>query len=246
MSADREAIPRKRRWVTALPGMALLIAFALASPRLWLLAQRERLCRAAERGDVSTIEGLLARGVRPDWPADPGTFMPPLHRAAANGHAGAVRALVRGGARINRKLYGGTALVLAVRSGRLETAAALLELGANPNAWEDDQGRRALHFTVTQNREDLCRLLLDAGAKPDPGDNSMWTPLHYAVRYRRLPLARLLLERGADPNKLAHDAPPEPGGPDTVTPLDLAEANHDEEAEVLLAEFGGKRAVQLR
>jgi len=245
MSAGREAVPRRRGWVAAILGLSVLIALALASYLLWPLVQRERLCRAAERGDVHTIEALLAHGVQPDWRGDPRTDVPPLHRAATNGHADAVRALVHGGARVNRKLFGGTPLVLAVRAGKLETAAALLELGANPNSWEDDQGRRSLHFAVTQNREDICRLLLDARAKPGPGDNGMWTPLHYAVRNRRHSLARLLLERGAEPNKLAHDAPPEQNRPDTVTPLDLAEANHDDAAIELLTEFGGKTSAQL-
>jgi ankyrin repeat protein len=119
----------------------------------------------------------------------PGT---PLHQAAARGDVAAIRQLVKEGADVNAADdMGATALYWAARGGhpvgphqcgredpqRAEVIAALIELGADPNA----QDRRPKGF----------------------GRSSGWTPLFVALHHKQFNSARVMLEHGADPNILS-------------------------------------------
>jgi ankyrin repeat protein len=54
-------------------------------------------------------------------------------------------------------------------------------------------------MAIKQNRPDLVKLLLDAGASPEGGDLEE-TGLAMAIRHDNLPILQMLLEGGADPN----------------------------------------------
>jgi ankyrin repeat protein len=56
----------------------------------------------------------------------------------------------------------------------------------------------ALHPAAFKVHLDVCRLLLDWGAKVDPLDKWKDTPLHDAARKGPLSGVKLLVERGAD------------------------------------------------
>ena len=56
----------------------------------------------------------------------------------------------------------------------------------------------ALHYAAWHGHLDVCRLLLDLGAKVDPVDICRGTPLHDAAQQGRLSVVKLLVERGAD------------------------------------------------
>ena len=116
----------------------------------------------------------------------------PLQQAASRGDVTAIRQIVGAGANVNAADdIGATALYWAARGGhpvgwhrcgeeaegRPAVIAALLDLGADPNA----QDRRPQGF----------------------GRASGWTPLMVALHHRQFRSARLLLERGADPNILS-------------------------------------------
>jgi ankyrin repeat protein len=116
----------------------------------------------------------------------------PLHAAASRGEAAAIRQIVGAGADVNAMDdMGATPLYWAAQGGhplgphrcgpespgRLDAIAALLDLGANPNA----QDRRPRGF----------------------GRSSGWTPLIVSLHHKQFQSARLLLERGADPNILS-------------------------------------------
>lgn len=86
-------------FVLAIPG---LTAWFVLLPRLQFHEQDERLFKAARHGDVAGIERALAEGanVNAAAPIDTKTA---LFRAAAFGHADAVRALLKDGADIERR-----------------------------------------------------------------------------------------------------------------------------------------------
>lgn len=96
------------------------------------------------------------------------------------------------------------ALLRAVADGDGAAVAAALE--ARP-ALRDAEGPhplwggrpRPLHVAVERQREDVVRLLLAAGADPNPDSSSYdgWTPLLIAARAAAPRLVALLLEAGA-------------------------------------------------
>ncbi len=92
---------------------------------------------AALKGHGAVVELLLRKGARVSegWP---------LHDAAVGGSAAAVRAIVRGGVPVNavNPGTGDTALHAAAAWGRVETARALLELGADRTV-KNGRGRMA-------------------------------------------------------------------------------------------------------
>lgn len=98
---------------------------------LWALMSF--LWRAAQSGDASEVERLLAEGADPNMP-DPGGEAP-LHLVAYGNSPRACRALLAAGADPNaRNRYGETPLIKAAGWGKLEAAIELLQAGADPDA----------------------------------------------------------------------------------------------------------------
>jgi len=95
-------------------------------------------------------------------------------------------------------------LLEAAAAGNVPLARRMLELGADVNAAGDILGsvgsqRSALHFAISRNHAEMCRLLLESGANPNAMAFGYETPLHLAFRENREPIATLLLDHGADP-----------------------------------------------
>jgi hypothetical protein len=98
----------------------------------------------------------------------------------------------------------------------------------------DGCGVTPLHRSAYGGHLDVCRLLLDAGARVsavDRGSGDLRTPLHKAAAQGHLSVVRLLLDRGADV-----DAADRRGA--TARAL-AAEAGHAAVAELLLLFEGG-------
>merc|ERR1712107_805809 len=72
------------------------------------------------------------------------------------------------------------------------------------------------------------RRLLWAGAEVNAMDEDGWTPLHFAAKEGNLPAFQELLHGQADPNLVNID---------NCTPLDVAEAEDKEFADILRAEL---------
>ncbi len=101
-----------------------------------------------------------------------------------------------------------TPLCAAIRHGQQGKARALLDAGADANRY-DAEGETPLYIAAGRLDADLCRLLLDKGARPNAGraaDGS--TPLLHALKQGTSPeasssskcaVARLLLAGGASP-----------------------------------------------
>jgi ankyrin repeat protein len=72
----------------------------------------------------------------------------------------------------------------------------------DPNLRAERYGQTMLHEVISRDHEDraeLARMLLDAGARTDVRDDLLKsTPLGWACRWGRIESVKLLLERGAD------------------------------------------------
>lgn len=111
--------------------------------------------------------------------------------------SGAVAELDRGASRDARSPEGGwTPLIAACAGGHTDVARLLVARGADTES-QAAGGRRALHFAAELRDVALVRLLLEAGADPDPPDFAGVTPREASTREGSAEVVRALEERMA-------------------------------------------------
>jgi ankyrin repeat protein len=119
---------------------------------------------AAQKGDPELVGMLLSAGANVRATTRLGGYTP-IHLASQAGHAQVVAALLAAGASSDVKtVTGASALMLAARSGSVDTATRLIENGADVNAKESTHGQTALMVAAGLDRADLVKLLLARGA----------------------------------------------------------------------------------
>jgi ankyrin repeat protein len=153
------------------------------------------LMQAAGRGQMHACRTLIAAGA--DVKAGDINNRTALHFAAANGHDEVCKLLLAHGASVDvmTTTDGGTPLHWA--AGRPAAAKLLIEAGASVHArtkWEVTP----LQEAVDSNDEEVCRIMLAAGADPMSESIGAYgnylTPLESAVSKGNGVLARLLSE----------------------------------------------------
>ena len=208
---------------------------------------------AVHRGDLDTVETLLAAGARVDAVTRYGVR--PLALAAENGDAAVVRRLLAAGADPNGSQPGGeTALITAARTGDTETIRALLAHGADVAAREATRSQTPLMWAAVAGNADAITALVAAGAdvharsttpeKPNRARMSSayqadvagdWhdpampygalTALAFAARRGHIEAAEALLDAGANVNDAAVVMDGEP--PTPVLTLAVANAHYE-------------------
>ena len=88
-------------------------------------------------------------------------------------------------------------LVDAVFLADVDDVRLLLEQGANPDTWDEEQRTPLMNATRDCNGA-MVRILLEAGADPNLRDEDGWTALDVAVYRGTLDTAWLLVHYGAD------------------------------------------------
>lgn len=218
-------------WLASLNGDAAVAGALLAAgadPNRALASGETPLMTAARSGSVQTVTLLI------DHRADVNAAervrgQTALMWAVDQRHAAIVRTLLTRGANVHARSAvwqqlentagntnsagdflmshgGSTAILFAARQGDLETAAALLDAGANVDD-ADAAGTSALVIAAHSDHGQLARFLLSRGADPNAA-KAGYTALHAAVLRGNLELVKALLEAGADP-----DAPVRHGTP---------------------------------
>lgn len=187
---------------------------------------------AAAEGNLVVVEALLR--AEADFRTPLASGFTPLFFAVREGRTDVVRRLLQGGLDVNAAMSrsnnaqrpGPNPLILAVENGHFQTAVALLDAGADPNA--QPAGYAALHAMSWVRKPirgdgnpspigsgkvsglQLVRALVARGADVNirlaRGHSGLadftttgCSPLVLAARTGDLPLIRLLLELGADP-----------------------------------------------
>ncbi len=152
---------------------------------------------------VLALAGLCASAVTA--PAAAAGRENPLAAAARRADAGAVRALLDGGADANApEADGTTALHWAVRLDDLELAGLLLGRGADPRA-VNAFGIPPVWLAAVNGSAPMIELLLDAGVDPGTTVAAGETVLMLAARTGRVDAVEVLLARGADIDAVQHD-----------------------------------------
>jgi len=153
---------------------------------------------AAVYNQAELAEGLISRGAPPNRANQTGQT--PLHFAARYGGAATVTALLRRGASLEAPNQDGdTPLHLAVSHHNAGMVRQLLQAGAAVNARNARQ-QTPLHLAVfPMDNQEICGLLIDAGADKNALDGNHRIALQDAVRGWGN-CAPVLLEKGADPN----------------------------------------------
>ena len=90
-------------------------------------------------------------------------------------------------------------------------------------------GKTPLHYAAEYWKEEVAKLLIDAGSDINKGDKDGKTPLHYAARYGKEDVAKVIIEAGADINK---------GNGDGNSPLHYAARYGEEDVAKVLIEAG--------
>lgn len=124
------------------------------------------LIQAAAAGKLEMVTLLLEKKANPNAEDDVG--FTPLKYAVAAGSEPVARALVAGGAKVDKPgtkyNKGETALHMAITQGKPEMVKVLLELKANPNA-RLASGETPLKLARNGDQEDVVKMLKAAGAK---------------------------------------------------------------------------------
>lgn len=180
--------------------MRWLLAFIIA-----LLAQAvaadDGLIRAAERGDLATLQRLLDAGVRVN--ERDGRGRNAVLAATQTGQVGAARLLIARGADVNAQDdIRDSAFLLAGARGHTEIVRLALQAGADFKR-TNRYGGTALIPACHYGHVETVRVLLGSGIDVDHVNDLGWTALLEAVILgdggpRHTEIVRLLLERRAD------------------------------------------------
>jgi ankyrin repeat protein len=157
---------------------------------------QEKLCRAAQHGDLAQTLHLLDLGV--DANCVDSKFIPALHHTIRNGSLHLIRALLESGADPSKSgVYTGSALHVAAARGDAKAVEILLQYGADVRVI-DFRGRTALFDAVNQGDVSIVRTLLVNRVDIDATDQQGRRALHEAAEYGNLEILRLLLHRVKD------------------------------------------------
>jgi ankyrin repeat protein len=179
---------------------ALVLAAAAAVAAETLVAD------AAERGDLTAVRALVARGADVNARRVDGTTA--LHAAVQADRLDLVTTLLEAGASpAAADRYGVTPLYLASLNGSAGVIARLLDAGVDPDT-ADPTGETALMTAARTGVPEAMRVLLDRGARVDAREPEFQqTALMIAAREGHAAAVRLLLERKADPNAQTRKGP---------------------------------------
>lgn len=154
------------------------------------------LFAAGEEGHDTTVELLLQYGA--DISAQGGRYGNLLNTLAFQGRSDLLQTVWPrlSSPRTHCDAQGRTSLHLAARSGRTDTMAILLELGADINA-KDKRNKNVLSYAASSGDVSAVRFVLeDPNFSADHDDLDDWSCLHWAAKTGAIDVQFLLIEAG--------------------------------------------------
>ena len=212
---------------------ALILLEHGANPRVMNDSGTSALHEAATYNNAVLIRTLIPQGIRVSLERGE-SKMTPLHCAARNGSFEAMKVLLEEfGAKTDlRDSTGSTALHHALRSHKTGSVRLSVQQKDSTELKETTSKQTPLQTAADYSKFEDVILLLRHGADPNAKDNARWGALHMAIKYLHIDIARQLLESGADIG--LH------GGPNSLTPLQLAIKRGSKGFIELLSDRGAK------
>jgi ankyrin repeat protein len=154
--------------------------------------------------------------------------------ASQNGHAEAIKALIAGGADVNKaRNNGATPVYIATKNGHAEAIIALIAGGADVNKAMED-GATPVYIAAQNGHAEAIKALIEKGADVNKARNNGATPLMIASQIGHAEAIIALIEGKADVNLVDSQG---------ATPLMIASQNGH--AEAIKALIEGKADVNL-
>ncbi|VDP82087.1 unnamed protein product [Echinostoma caproni] len=121
------------------------------------------------KGNIECMETLIESGANVDMAEQSG--LTALHMATDGEQTRAIKLLVKAGANVEARDHsmGWTPLLRCAglkNNGNVDVAYELIRLGAQVDALDGD-GKTALHNSIINSHQNLCRFLLEHGASLD-------------------------------------------------------------------------------
>ena len=187
------SVARKRTglWLAPIVALSLTVLAGATS-------DESPVADAAQQGDIEAVRTLLQRGEDPNAAQADG--LTALHWAALNDELGIAEIVLYAGATVGpvTRVGGYTPLHLASRSGHGAVVRALLEAGADANAYTTT-GVSSLHFAAQADAAEAIRALVEHRADVNARDAfSSRTPLMFASYRGALEATRALVDADAD------------------------------------------------
>jgi ankyrin repeat protein len=160
---------------------------------------RTALHFAAANGRTNAVKILLSANANIDARDEHG--LTPLFLATIMGHDETAAFLRKKGATGDatpEAVAEMGAIHYLVKAGKLDFVRSVLKNRPELLEVEDDEKQTPLHIAVRNERVDLVKFLLDAGANPNSGESRLATPLCNVIG-KKEELRGLLLARGATP-----------------------------------------------
>jgi ankyrin repeat protein len=158
-----------------------------------------RWMKAAEEGDLATMQQLLLSNNGIDIEAKDHLGKTALHQACCSDHLNVVQYLIEnGGAKVEATVnFGKTALHFACCRGHLSIVQYLMEKGGANVEATDHLGNPALYFACINGHLDIVQYLMEkCGATVEATDDDGTTVFHDACLFGQLSIIQYLIEKG--------------------------------------------------